>query len=134
MAKLLTLRSLSKEDDIEVSIKDAGEQCSDLVFVLVSSGWCPDCLKGSPRVPPTIEDAAEVTNKSAVLLTIDVGAREEWRDPENLLRRHPLLQVQKIPTLYHFSSQGEMLDKLVEVEIYEPPETLVEFVSKAFTD
>lgn len=105
----------------------------EIVFLSITSGWCPDCIKGTPRVKPALISRATSTCKRVMLVTVDVGTREEWRDPNGYLRIDPVLQVTNIPTLFYFDESLNVVGKLVECDLYDPPETLNTFLDEIFS-
>jgi hypothetical protein len=101
------------------------------VFVLVSSDWCPDCVKAGPRVPPAVAAVSQRLGVTSTLIKLDAGTRPQWRDPQNTYRISSLLQTTNIPTLYHITAEGRVGSRLVEADLYEPPERLAAFVEAA---
>ncbi|CAL8085612.1 unnamed protein product [Calicophoron daubneyi] len=57
--------------------------------------WCPDCREAKP----TIDEALKYLPYNGVFLTVYVGDRATWKDPQNEFRTYPKCSVQSIPTI-----------------------------------
>lgn len=123
---------IEEPEDLDALIQEHQKQSPGLVFLLLSTDWCPDCVRGSPRVFPALAAVAQKAQKHATLLKLDCGKREQWRSPDHAYRFNPLLHTKSIPTLYHVGSDGKVLDRLVEAALYAPQESLPAFLEKAF--
>ena len=121
------------EEDLDALVARHQTKSSGFTFLLVSADWCSDCVKGSPRVLPALQAAAQKAKKHSTLLKLDVGTREQWRDPDHVYRRTPLLYTTNIPTLYHIGADGKVVNRLVESALYSPPDALEHFFNQAFS-
>jgi len=124
---------LEEEEELSNLLEQHGNGQTAALFVLVSSEWCGDCIKGCPRVVPAI--SAESTNRKApaVLIKLNAGERPVWRDPHHAYRESSLLRTKSIPTLYSISG-GKVSAELVEGRLYEPEDDLSQFVATAFAN
>nr|AAW27079.1 SJCHGC01827 protein [Schistosoma japonicum] len=62
--------------------------------------WSEDCCKCESILESTIG----VTKDSDLFLMIEVGDENEWKDPNNKFRIHPVYQIKELPTLLSLSS------------------------------
>ncbi|XP_064392727.1 thioredoxin domain-containing protein 17-like [Halichondria panicea] len=69
--------------------------------------WCPDCVKAEPIV----EKVLEKPGVSGVFIKCIVGNRDSWKDPQNVFRQHPDLQLKGVPTLMLWGTQKKLGDE-----------------------
>jgi thioredoxin-like negative regulator of GroEL len=99
-------------------------------IVLVSSDWCPDCKKSDPRISETLKKRGDA-GQAFAFVHLNVGDRKTWRTIDHVYREHSVLEVDRIPTLYHLRD-GKVAAKLVEDQCYNPPARLDEFLDSVF--
>ncbi|CAM6005032.1 unnamed protein product [Sphagnum balticum] len=73
------------------------------------SYWCPDCEAVKPLYQ-TLEEEAQRANLP--LFVFGAGDRPTWKNPENKLRKHKLVQISSVPTLGLFDGK-KVVRKLV---------------------
>eukprot|EP00753_Platysulcus_tardus_P008934 PLAT1719.1.p1 GENE.PLAT1719.1~~PLAT1719.1.p1 ORF type:complete len:1065 (-),score=522.65 PLAT1719.1:67-3237(-) len=78
------------------------------LFVLVVASWCPDCVAAQP-----VLDGIFADEHDAVVVTVDVGARGDYRDPAFKLRTDKRFKLPAVPTLYKWGLT-KPIGKLVE--------------------
>ena len=80
------------------------------------ASWCGDCRRVVPLLAEAL--AAFAADRPApVLLHVDVGPREAWKDrPEHPLRREPGLELQCVPTLAWYTAAGPARTMGPEIE------------------
>ncbi|XP_068249647.1 thioredoxin domain-containing protein 17-like [Palaemon carinicauda] len=81
------------------------------IFVLFSGSkdasgksWCPDCVVAEPVVKGALEKAPE----NAVFIYVGVGAREFWKDRNNVFRTDARTKLQSVPTLLKFGTSKRL--------------------------
>ncbi|XP_065181103.1 thioredoxin domain-containing protein 17-like [Sycon ciliatum] len=60
------------------------------------ASWCPDCVTADPVIA---SELPKVAKAGAVLIHVDVGGRDAWKDKQNAYRTHPQLKLTSVPTL-----------------------------------
>lgn len=94
-------------------------------LVLFESQWCPDCVRATPEIKTVC------VSEQTRLLIVNVGSREEYRNPENKLKFEPW-NLKCIPTLCCLNSWrldtaiNSRLDK--ELECCKTKENVIELV------
>uniref|UniRef100_A0A7E4V1M2 Thioredoxin domain-containing protein 17 n=1 Tax=Panagrellus redivivus TaxID=6233 RepID=A0A7E4V1M2_PANRE len=63
---------------------------------LHGDSWCPDCVK-SDRIMEKIKDTIDQTKIPVNFVTILVGKKEVWKDPNNHYRK--VFNLKSIPTV-----------------------------------
>jgi hypothetical protein len=80
------------------------------------ASWCPDCVIADPL----LRRLARELQPALPLIECPVGARSQWKhQPEHPYRLHPLLHLQRIPTLIHLEGASER-GRLVEADCANP--------------
>ncbi|TPX58925.1 hypothetical protein SpCBS45565_g07867 [Spizellomyces sp. 'palustris'] len=109
--------------DFDATVASTVQSAPGRVFVLLfgtedvgtGESWCPDCVIADPLIRKWI---GKVPN--SVMLEVPVGERSVWKNnPENPYRKHPLIQLQAIPTLIEWGKSGP-IKQLVESEAADP--------------
>ena len=77
--------------------------------------WCSDCA-AAHDIMKSIEDDALKTKWS--VLTADVGLHQQWRDPNNYMKKDPLYQAKNIPSVF-LVKNGEVVFAIREDEIFD---------------
>eukprot|EP01017_Pseudomicrothorax_dubius_P046287 TRINITY_DN8128_c0_g2_i5.p1 TRINITY_DN8128_c0_g2~~TRINITY_DN8128_c0_g2_i5.p1 ORF type:complete len:131 (-),score=40.80 TRINITY_DN8128_c0_g2_i5:121-513(-) len=67
--------------------------------------WCPDCVDAEPTIKKYIFDQA-VNEKGIAVIECDVGQKAEWKNPDNVIRKHPVLKIQKVPAVSMIADVG----------------------------
>ncbi|KAA0198877.1 DUF953 domain containing protein, partial [Fasciolopsis buskii] len=76
------------------------------------SQWCPDCREVDPLVKMALRDLPS----NGVFLTVQVGDRPTWKDPENPFRLNKACTVSSIPTLIEFGTDRRLSDENIKKE------------------
>lgn len=78
--------------------------------------WCPDCVTADP----VLRRACRDLQPALTLYECPVGARSDWKNrPEHPYRLHPVLRLQRIPTLIRIDGGCER-GRLVEADCARP--------------
>mmetsp|Transcript_17821 Transcript_17821/g.26534 ORF Transcript_17821/g.26534 Transcript_17821/m.26534 type:complete len:143 (+) Transcript_17821:1096-1524(+) len=132
---LIKLSKVLSESELDAQLKASANLAKEQkvpFFVIASSDWCPDCIK----TKQPLEDALDALKDPPVVLFLDVGERSVWRDFDHPYRNHPLLELDRIPTLYHIAYTSEekltVVSTLVEDKCYRPASGLVDFLQKPY--
>ncbi|XP_030757869.1 thioredoxin domain-containing protein 17-like [Sitophilus oryzae] len=79
--------------------------------------WCPDCVKAWPIVEKQISQLPEDSH----FITVEVGDRETWKDPNCGFRKDARTKLLVVPTLIRWNKpqrlNGEQLEKPELVEM-----------------
>ena len=82
---------------------------------IITAKWCSDCQANRKLL--------EQMNNVAILhewpvLDADVGTRDEFRDPENYVRKDELYHTGAVPTVYIIRN-GVITDSIIDQQIYD---------------
>lgn len=61
-----------------------------------NQSWCPDCVVCKPVIEETLQKFEY--NEQIALVVVEVGQRDEWKNPDNPYRNHKL-KIGCVPTL-----------------------------------
>ncbi|KAI9168649.1 hypothetical protein H9P43_008022 [Blastocladiella emersonii ATCC 22665] len=78
-----------------------------------NESFCPDCVVADPLIRKAVLSHAQ--SATITLVEVPSGARDEWRSPDNRYRKHPQIQLARIPTLVQWTRDGPA-GRLVEDE------------------
>ncbi|CAH8507222.1 unnamed protein product [Schistosoma turkestanicum] len=94
-------------DDLTSQIETAHQKgCHVFVYfsgstdMTTGDSWSADCCK----CESILENTIGITKDKDLFLMIEVGNENEWNDPNNKFRVHPLYQIKELPTLLSLSS------------------------------
>ena len=73
--------------------------CSIVYFNPLPLLWWP----ADPVVAKVLGDL-----RSGVFIRCSVGDRDTWKDPENVFRKHPKLQLKGVPTLMRWGTAQKL--------------------------
>ncbi|KAJ8964505.1 hypothetical protein NQ314_004793 [Rhamnusium bicolor] len=73
--------------------------------------WCDDCI----RAWPVIEKELEKADPNSHFISVEVGDRLTWKDPNCSFRKDPKTKLMMLPTLIRWKSpqklEGEQCEK-----------------------
>jgi thiol-disulfide isomerase/thioredoxin len=109
--------------DLEVHLSRLVQERSQALLLFFGSedpqtgtSWCPDCVIADPL----LRRLARELQPTLDLIECPVGARSAWKEqPGHPYRLHPLIHLQRIPTLIHLQGGCEQ-GRLVEVDCAQP--------------
>ena len=78
--------------------------------------WCSDCVDAKAALANVIIPALEKIGGK--FITVNVGQRDEWKNPNHQLRKHAIFNVPKVPTLM-FIRDAQKVAQLVEEQIWD---------------
>jgi len=104
-------------DGLKEVIAEQEPQASKIILLFMASidpstgkSWCPDCRAAEP----VVEDALTAwiashtqESKTAVFVTVYVGQKPEWKDPNCVWRGEPY-KLKSVPTLIVNEKEGRM--------------------------
>jgi hypothetical protein len=109
--------------DLEPHLTRVTEERSSALLLFFGSedpqtgtSWCPDCVLADPLVRKLVREL----QPHLALLECPVGLRSQWKNqPGHPYRQHPLLHLQRIPTLVWLDGPCER-GRLVEGDCAKP--------------
>ena len=106
-----TVEQLKKENETFIAVFKGGEDENGV-------NWCSDCVKADPTLKKALYPRAET--EGIPVLVVNCGLRDEWKNPENPARIHPLFKVSGVPTavLVNTKDEGGVTMKLAEDELF----------------
>jgi len=108
------MKALTIDNDIQTLLQTIAEIASDssktiLLLFTGSKGpsgqsWCPDCND----TEPVIHEVLSAKSDDVVFITIYVGDRDTWKNPNNAFRTHNQLRVKCVPTLINWQNSNRL--------------------------
>lgn len=69
--------------------------------------WCPDCVAAKP----IIDDNMKYLEKNSdTFITVYVGDKPTWKDPEHVLRHDDRFKVTGVPTLMLYKTDKRLVE------------------------
>ncbi|MFX1275347.1 MAG: TlpA family protein disulfide reductase [Promethearchaeota archaeon] len=89
-------------------------------LLVIGAEWCPDCVKYSPQLLKIVDDInlGQITLKFIYGVKVDPFHKKDdiiWhrtKSPPEAI--DPKFNLEKIPTIYFFDTNGELFGKIVE--------------------
>ncbi|KYN43469.1 Thioredoxin domain-containing protein 17 [Trachymyrmex septentrionalis] len=109
------------EKFLEVTNLERSEQPNYVLFTgtkLLDTGksWCSDCVEAEPFIEAGFADAPQGT----ILLTVEVGDRAFWKDPNCPFRTDRCTRLKVLPTLVKWRTEKRLEgDQLLNPDLIE---------------
>jgi Eukaryotic protein of unknown function (DUF953) len=115
----MPIKRLATPADVNAQITATIAEQGSALFVFFGSidpqtgeSWCKDCVTADP----VLRRACVSTRPDLILFECPVGERSDWKQqPQHPYRQHPLLRLERIPTLLFFE-RGLERGRLVEAD------------------
>jgi hypothetical protein len=65
--------------------------------------WCSDCVNAAPVLQKCLDDS-ELFSANDEFISVDVGDRDIWKNPENEYRHDKDIRLERIPTLIQWKT------------------------------
>ncbi|XP_074593656.1 thioredoxin domain-containing protein 17-like [Brevipalpus obovatus] len=70
--------------------------------------WCPDCVSADPVIQKAVSDCDPKMDQETLFITAQVGARDEWKNPNNSFRLDETFKVDCVPTLLNIQKNQRL--------------------------
>lgn len=118
---MITKHRIQGYEDFQNFFKDL--KITEPVYVLYTGtklengqSWCPDCVEAEPY----IEKGFELGQEPCHLVTVEVGDRPFWKDPNCVFRTNTTTKLKVLPTLAKWGTQKRLEgDQCQKVDLIE---------------
>jgi hypothetical protein len=66
--------------------------------------WCSDCTNAAPVLQKCLDDPDLLNAETDEFISVDVGDRETWKNPENEYRLDKDIRLERIPSLIQWKT------------------------------